>query len=157
MPIRRGESGQSDLLINGSPKKDMKLGYIHGLFSEAVWRLCIGLGDVRSRVKGACRVICAIPAEHLPADIQPDFKWVVQKLSAAPALFIGKNIVSPSIDVSVDRMKNKTASVIAAKVATIEAKLRDRINEATNNRSNRAVVRTRRNVRLVGTFGRRSK
>lgn len=122
----------------------MDLGYIHGLFSEAVWNLCTGLGDARSRVKDSCRVICAIPAEHFPVDIQADFKWVVQKLSAAPALSVGKNIVKPSIDVSADRMKNKTASAIAAKVATIEAKLRDRTTNTANNRANGTVVPRRR-------------
>jgi len=95
--------------------------YSHQKFQEAVRALAVGAGDARRRVWAAFLILHVLRAEELPEPLQPDFAWVIKKVSCRRARWRYEGDVQATLA----QMKCVTAAKIAERIVDIA----DALNE----------------------------
>lgn len=118
---------------------DSKYFYAREKFVEAVRILAVGRGDVRERLNVVFSgPLYPITAEHLPPDLQEDYKWLLKRLSKFTVACkwsyeaCRKNgltdsqieerfpdLFQVSVEATLSRIKNKTGAQIAERIYSI--------------------------------------
>lgn len=94
--------------------------YIRGKLSQAIHRLTIGEGDVRSRLNWAEEYLNMVHVSMLPSEIQGQWTLIWDSLNSYPAES-GKS----SFKITLQRIRNSTASKIAVKIVNLRNDLND--------------------------------
>ena len=100
--------------------------YASEKFSQAVYYLAVGEGDVRSRLRNAYQEFHTVRGDELPAELRPCFEWICHELTKRPEKFPGQG----RLDATLARIRNSTGSKIAKRIydfhEQIEGIIRDR-------------------------------
>ena len=92
-------------------------------FGEAVYKLAVGEGDVRDRLRRAYKALRALRAAEIPPSSQDDWQWVMKQLTRyGPDADGGRT----AIDHTMGRIRNATGRRIAERIWLIDGRLRDK-------------------------------
>ncbi|ENS5564617.1 hypothetical protein [Vibrio cholerae] len=92
-----------------------KYQYVKRHIKDAVECLCIGEGDVRSRLKAANDVTCNLVDHHFPEELLPIWEKIQGKLTKyGPCKDSQGKIAEGSVSHTLRRIRNSTASEIAS-------------------------------------------
>ena len=106
---------------------ESRASYTLNKFSQAVWVLATGPGDVRSRLHEAYISLAGASASDLPDDLRADFKWVTDQLGRYEPTDVQRRRGWGSLDATLTKIKNKTGVKIAERIVAIELELRRRL------------------------------
>lgn len=84
---------------------------MRGKLSQAIYRLTVGEGDICSRLRWASEYLSMIHYSMLPTEIQNQWISIWDSLNAYPA-----DSDKSSLQITLQRIRNRTASKIAAKI-----------------------------------------
>lgn len=85
----------------------------------AVYRLAVGEGDVRARLKSAHWVLRQLRAEELPPELREGWESIMRRLTRhGPELHYGE-VFQDAVTHTMSRIKNSTGRVIATDIYTL--------------------------------------
>lgn len=88
--------------------------YMRGKLSQAIHRLAIGEGDIRSRLNWAGEYLNMVDYSMLPIEIQDQWILIWQLLNIYPA-----ESDKSSFQITLQRIRNSTGSKIAVKIVNL--------------------------------------
>jgi len=99
--------------------------YARERLSVAVHRLATGPGDARSRLIDAFVAAHTLTEHDFPPELRPDWKWVIEHLTVEkPHVNHRGEVVRSSVEMTVRKRRNVTASRIAEKIWELRESLR---------------------------------
>lgn len=97
-------------------KSHSQLIYAAEKFSMAVYRLAIGPGDVRSRLREAFDEFHPVQSSLLPEDIKKEYDWIFEQLTKRERRFERDS----RLDATLYRMWNSTGVKIAERIVKLK-------------------------------------
>ncbi len=110
-------------------KSYSQLIYASEKFSMAVYRLAIGPGDVRSRLREAFDEFHPVQSSLLPEDIKKEYDWIFEQLTKRERRFERDS----RLDATLYRMRNSTGVKIAKRIVELKWRI-DELLESPLNR-----------------------
>ncbi|CAN7470977.1 hypothetical protein LJR130_003803 [Variovorax sp. LjRoot130] len=103
----------------------------------ALYRLAVGEGDVRDRLRGAHRYLRMLSEDEVPPSIREEWSGILLALTRRGPMF-GPNgdVWKPALDNTLDRIRNSTGRRIAERIYAMVGDF----NEAVNDRRPRRGV-----------------
>ena len=103
-------------------------GYVLGRLYLTIETLCLGPGDIRSRLETAARhhLIPVVRVKDFPGDLQEDYKWIIEQLTrySAPTIYTGDDR-DDRLKWTTQRIRRKTGVKIATRILALFRKVRD--------------------------------
>jgi len=95
-----------------------ELHYAYEKFSQAVYLLAIGPGDVRSRLRKAYIEFSLVPEKAIPEPLVEDYQWIMKKITKHdPIAGESRHIAT------LERMQNRTGAKIAERICYLTSRL----------------------------------
>ncbi len=101
----------------------MNLAYASEKLGEAIRELVIGEGDAKSRLNASAPSLACVPAGVLPGDLKAEFESIWGDLMRHESPYKGKSYDIGTVAYTVSRMQNRTASKIAGRIYSLNAKV----------------------------------
>ena len=98
--------------------------YAFEKFTQAVYALATGPGDVRSRLRVAFSYFNTVKPEYLPPELRDDFRWVIDTMTRREPRYKGEG----RLQASLATMQNRTGAKIAKRIVEIQDRLREIIS-----------------------------
>ena len=92
--------------------------YVYGKLSETVYRLAVGEGDVRGRLKWACEVYNSFDSSLLPTELHEKWDWINSELSKFPP-----NYGKTAQEITLLKIRNSTGSKVAKAIVSLKSAL----------------------------------
>lgn len=94
--------------------------YMYGKLSEAVYRLAIGEGNIKSRLRWASESFFAVNASMLPPELREKWELLWAEMTRFPA-----NGNSSRLDETLRKVRFATASGYARRLVAFKSELKD--------------------------------
>ena len=86
-------------------------------FQAALYRLAVGEGDVRQRLRGAYRYLRMLSEEEVPVDLRTEWRSIQDALTRrGPDIAVDGTVYKNSIDNTLAHMRNVTGRRIAERI-----------------------------------------
>jgi len=86
-------------------------------FHTALYRLTVGEGDVRDRLRGAYRYLKMLSEDEVPPKLREEWASILQALTRqGPEVGPNGEVYRSSIDHTMSRIKNRTGRAIAERI-----------------------------------------
>ena len=102
-------------------KSHGQLIYASEKFAMAIYRLAIGPGDVRSRLRDAFYEVHPVQSSLLPDGIRQEYDWILEQLTKCEPRFERDS----RLDATLSKMRNNTGTKIAKRIVELKRRIDD--------------------------------
>lgn len=105
----------------------MKYQYVKGRIDDAVYELCIGVGDARKRLLSVNDATSSLLDIHFPEELLADWKSIQQKMSkSGPRKNFEGKMLEGAVAHTMSKIRNHTASKIAEEILKLHKTLQSK-------------------------------